>query len=724
MCAYGIFPSVKIIIQICYPRPPQDHGKKKQTVKALRHKLKACRKKLMDFKTVAVNLEEKFKNNHILLSLVKSQLSRLDKPAVEYTPFERDLSLSIYYSAGKNGYRFMSSFLQLPSLRTLRKWSESLNMKTGINENILEVIKSATSGLTNRDKDCILVWDEMAIKEHLDYNPNTDELEGITDLGELGRSVYRANEGLVFMVQGINTTWKFPVSFYFSSNNTRTEHLEQLVRENIRALQHIGLNIRILICDMAFTNQSLYKSWMISPANPSIMFNGMKIYCIHDTPHLIKLVRNNLMKYDFYVTRKIHGHWKQKRVRWLHLGTFFQKDRRLTTRFAPKLTTGHLFLKDYAKMKVKLATQLFSQTVFAGMTSMIHRRILKPEAKDTAEFVKNVDEMFDILNISKIFGDKDIRCGQNIFKNMHIIDAKLQMLNALQIPKYPRKEPEFLHGLKLTLTAIKALCLDLKKEGYAHIFTRNLQQDCAENFFSKIRMRGGFCQNPTAKMFKTSFKHLFMATFIKHSSNSNVEGENKSLSEMLQELRTITTAMDTSTPLHPETEDSPMFKRITKERKLKYGAEQEKDVVSYFGPACIFKNTQKIPCIDCSSLLNKIEAGKDYIFSDSVNFSTTKTLHYLDNPTLLVFLFLNKNFDRFLSLSVGNTGTKVGSTILNHYLGCREITDWISGQCREHRLSIIKYFIRVKMFRIIKDKNEEAKKAKSWSQTRRDLRNQ
>ena len=47
-----------------------------------------------------------------------------------------------------------------------------------------------------------LVFDEMAIKKHMDYNPVLDRIDGLTAEGEV------ANQAMVLMARGVASKWK------------------------------------------------------------------------------------------------------------------------------------------------------------------------------------------------------------------------------------------------------------------------------------------------------------------------------------------------------------------------------------------------------------------------------------------------------------------------------------------------------------------------------------
>lgn len=370
----------------------------------------------------------------------------------------------------------------------------------------------------------VIVWDEMSIKEYIEYVKHNDRLEGIVDLGPLGRSLISATEVIVFMVQGINVKWKFPMSFYFSSNATKSVSLKLLIEANIIALQNIGLRVRMGICDMAFTNQSVYKNLGVTCGKPYALIFGQKVYFVHDTPQLIKLVRNNLMKHNLQMTKEIGKYKKVEPAKWVHIMQFYSKDRRQTSRMAPKLTLGHVFLKDFSKMRVKTAGKVLSRSVYSGMVSMARLKILKNDVRSTAELIKNVNDIFDLLNISKFSGVKLGRFDFNLFSNMHKFDKFINFVRAITIQGVSQR-PAFLKGLEITLVGVKMLCQDLIDEGHELLYTRQLQQDCLENFFAEIIMRGGFCRNPTANQFMSNFKHLIFSRMIrnqKHWSKANI----------------------------------------------------------------------------------------------------------------------------------------------------------------------------------------------------------
>ena len=65
-------------------------------------------------------------------------------------------------------------------------------------------------------KRCALIFDEITIKENVSYNSEKDfeDFEGFEDFAFGRRSKYVANHATVFMVRGLETKWKQPLSYF------------------------------------------------------------------------------------------------------------------------------------------------------------------------------------------------------------------------------------------------------------------------------------------------------------------------------------------------------------------------------------------------------------------------------------------------------------------------------------------------------------------------------
>ena len=61
----------------------------------------------------------------------------------------------------------------------------------------------------------------------------------------------------------------------------------------------------VVVCDQGATNQQLFRILGVTVARPVASINSQKIMFMFDVPHLLKNVRNNLMKHDFEINGNV-----------------------------------------------------------------------------------------------------------------------------------------------------------------------------------------------------------------------------------------------------------------------------------------------------------------------------------------------------------------------------------------------------------------------------------
>lgn len=643
--------------------------------------------------------------------------------------------------------------LKLPSESSLRSWLKGLSFRPGITE-VQNALEEQIKTISDSNRDCILLWDEMSLKELIQYNKYTDEFEGIVDHGDSKRELDRASEVLVFMVVGLKKNWKYPVSFYFSKDNTTSDELRRLLDENLSFLKKCGLRVRVGICDMSFTNQGLYRALNVTKEQPYIERDGQKIYMIHDVPHLMKLIRNNLKKHRF--------RYGQKTANWKHIKKFWDLDKTRVPRMCPKLTKYHFDLTSFSKMKVKLATQVFSHSVYAGMLTMITLHLLPPEAKQTAIFVKKVNDMFDLLNVSRLEDRTLNKSGGRYFTNLSKLDEYYKLFASVQVPSRKKGNPPCISGLLLTLKGIKSLSEDLKNEGYKYILTRRLQQDPLEQYFSFIRMRGGWSRNPTSRQFRHNFRFNFVRALIHSTKNGNCsfhETQAVSKAEALSRLDGIFKIQRSSgsgiaqkckSIAYPEPYDeieeeiSSSSKNSTnfysfKDKPGRILHELDVNSATYMINAISKKFLKKSPCKECEKmyyiLTDECCLTSSLIFIGSKAYDSRllrecgfpSYAHVLIPEVSDILVNVCNNFTNHAVTTLKSSGTQISERIFNECIKDVNLTNWFnerSGNCRVHRENIVKLLIRSLIFLVVKDQNQIVKQTKSWSQTRIRLRNQ
>ena len=375
-----------------------------------------------------------------------------------WTYSDKVMALSLYHQ-GPRAYKFCQSVFALPSVPSLRRWLSGIEIRPGFSATVFDMLASRVAEMTPRDRLCIVTFDEMSLRSSLTYNISTDSIEGVEDFGSKGKTARIANHALVFMARGLTARWKQPVGYFLSKDATPAHILLALLSECLNKIRAIGLNTTAVVCDQGTNNVALYKQLGISPITPFFMHSGVKVFALHDPPHLLKNTRSNLEKYNF----KISTEHSSKTIKWSYLQKFFEFDSQLPIRKAPKLTKGHFQLNSFSKMRVNKAAQVLSHTVAAGLYTYVALGKLPGEAVHTAEFVELIDSLFDSFN-SRFYKDKKALKRPLTEKSTHAAFLKscLPILQNLDV--IGSKNVMFTKGWLLAIACLTQLWDHLKSE--------------------------------------------------------------------------------------------------------------------------------------------------------------------------------------------------------------------------------------------------------------------
>lgn len=131
---------------------------------------------------------------------------------------------------------------------------------------------------------------------------------------------------------------------------------------------------------------------------------GKTIIHCYDGPHLVKVVRNNLQvkNLQHYIKERWNGsntkiHGNQQSASWDDVERLYKLDKTGCHRSLPKITEEHI-KPAKLKMKVSVATQVFSQTYGKVMTQATRDGQMPARACGTAQLLWFVNDFFDSIN--------------------------------------------------------------------------------------------------------------------------------------------------------------------------------------------------------------------------------------------------------------------------------------------------------------------------------------
>ncbi|GLV43869.1 hypothetical protein CBL_11551 [Carabus blaptoides fortunei] len=402
----------------------------------------------------------------------KKKLPKTRKYEAEIRSFALTLH---YYSPAAYEYVRQKFDSNLPHPKTLYRWYKNMNGNPGFTEEAFAAIKVKSSNSTNPIY-CTLVMDEMAIYSASHYDGSNyfgyiDMGTGIeVDTNELAKSV------LVFLLVAINENWKIPVA-YFLCNTVKAVEKKTLVLNCIKLANDAGVKVVALTFDGTTTNLATVRSLgcELDANRPNTLKTHFQhpdisgnIYVILDPCHMLKLVRNVLGDLK-------NLQWENKTVSWEYIENLQKLQEFEGIHLANKLKKIHVNYKNQ-KMKVKLASQLFSNSVADAMD--VCREDIKlesfSESEQTSKFIRLMNNLFDILNTK----------------------------NAIQ------------YGFKAPLNKNNFE----EEQSLATIPTYRLSQDHLEVLFGVIRRHGGSCNNPTPYQFRSANEGMSKTGAVQHAA--------------------------------------------------------------------------------------------------------------------------------------------------------------------------------------------------------------
>ncbi|XP_071640307.1 uncharacterized protein [Temnothorax longispinosus] len=221
-----------------------------------------------------------------------------------FTLEEKILALSLYKQSGAC-YKLLSKLFVLPSPTTLKYLLRIISLQPESNKFIFEHLRQHVARMNDeRDKLCVLMWDEMSLEANLQYDQSNDKIIGFEDW-EHKRTSLLADHVLVFMARGIWTGWKIPLSYNFCKSQTKSPQLLRCIKKIVNELTQAGLTIVATVCDQGGPNMTVIKKLLDDSRSKCIQTGqeyrgtielfGQNIVPIYDPPHFLKGIRNNLL---------------------------------------------------------------------------------------------------------------------------------------------------------------------------------------------------------------------------------------------------------------------------------------------------------------------------------------------------------------------------------------------------------------------------------------------
>lgn len=507
---------------------------KTQKIKVLGQSLKRHKKKIRSLKHVLKILEQKnfltaensphFDNlGDIHQELIRRKLGK----KLKYSPKLRQFAITLNFLS-PNAYDFVRAEFEtcLPHSSTISKWYQKVNAAPGFSTEAFSALKLKVQN-SDRSVLCSVMVDEIAIRKNLEWDGT--KFHGYVNFGaEVDDDrMSLAKEAFVLMAVCINGKWKIPIGYFFVDGLNGSQK-RSLVEKGIRLCQDAGIKVVSLTFDGAPSNISMANMFGLKTDTDNIKTNfkigNDNIYMYYDPCHMIKLVRNTIGE------KKNLTDIDGLPIQWEYIKMLEELQENEGLHLGNKLRKAHInFFKQ--KMKVRLAVQLLSASVADALEYCQQKLGLEQfrGCEGTIKFIRIMNNIFDILNSRSLAAPnfkKAVNPG-NIEKVKTFVDYAKKYISNLKFGdgEYvinSRRKTGFI-GLIVCLESTLALYKELVHEQKHLIYfpVYKVSQDHLELFFSSIRSRSGWNNNPTARQFTASYKRLLLRAELRHGGMGN-----------------------------------------------------------------------------------------------------------------------------------------------------------------------------------------------------------
>lgn len=275
-----------------------------------------------------------------------------------------------------------------------------------------------------------------------------------------------------------------------------------LLFDIIRKSEKAGYSVHGIVCDMSGSNQGLLKSLGISMTKPHSdhpVYQERSVPVFADPPHMLKLVRNNLLDHGINTSFGCANSHPLYEVIQYHKG-----DLKLT----PKVSIANLEVKGPARQKVKVAAQLMSESMEKAIQYLGEKGVVQAKTSQaTHKLVGLVDKWFNIMNSSKVKGDKPLQSAYTSSSQLLVLN---QIIDVFE--KATCKDKVFPFQTGIVVSSKSYLFAEMVNQySIKYLLIRRLNQDDLEDIFGILRQMGRAYDHPDPISFKYRMRQFILS---------------------------------------------------------------------------------------------------------------------------------------------------------------------------------------------------------------------
>ena len=208
-------------------------------------------------------------------SMVKKLFNPSGKKRLHYDKKEI-CDAMVLRSISRKGFEFVrkNMCVPVPSKRFLDRWFKDFKTVPGMQHDMFSLVKSKFSESDHHDRQAVLVFDEMDLKEEYVFDGTT-------------KKVFKPHKkAQVVLLRGLIRPWKQLVYFNYDKNMTK-KLLDEIITESEKA----DVNVRGVVFDMG--NHTFIKEVKLISQNKTFFLNPVhptrRVHMFPDVPHMESL---------------------------------------------------------------------------------------------------------------------------------------------------------------------------------------------------------------------------------------------------------------------------------------------------------------------------------------------------------------------------------------------------------------------------------------------------
>ena len=510
-----------------------------QRNRRLKNKVDSVQQLLHDLKTKDLLTDQAVSNlsgafSESVLAIVARCLNKKTHslPRNVYPKELRNFALSLHFYSAK-AYEFVRSQFHncLPHPKTLVRWYSCIEGNPGFHNETFTALQQFVDSRGGQPILCSMMMDEIAIRKQVLWDGK--KYVGYIDHGvpvEDSSSLPVAKEALVMMIVCMTERWKIPVA-YFLIDGLRGQERANLVLICLRKLYAVGIRVVSLTFDGSSANCNMvtHLGCSLNVSNLQCSFHhpenaNQQIFIFLDACHMLKLLRNMLADKGILIDNE------GRPIKWSYIVDLQTLQAQEGVHAGNKLHQRHIEWQQQ-KMKVKLAAQTLSSSVADALCFC--KDVLKlPQfegCQATVDFIRLIDRLFDFLNsrnpVARGYKAPLRDVNEPVWRPF-VVDARqylsgLKLANGQLVTSSLRKTGVvgFIVSSCSAVTLYDVLVV--RESLLKYVLTYKMSQDHLELFFSAVRSRGGWNNNPSVVQFKAAWKRLLSHQQLKEVTSGN-----------------------------------------------------------------------------------------------------------------------------------------------------------------------------------------------------------